>query len=221
MTPNKIDFIKRTVVLHGGYEVIILTPKLLCETISAMGTNTDYYVTLANGSGYSYLAKMFFIGTILKKNEIIYLPFLFNSKEPYGQNCYQGRHFSSIVLFNYCTAQISVKDILTALKTKNYQTSNVNISVKNMMNYSDNWVDYWKTTRRLTIKQHSEILIISTNGDLFGNMAGACLELAEYGDDIQYNKYPPHKHFDWSENTSNSLGITLCYWQDEEKITEN
>ena len=46
-------------------------------------------------------------------------------------------------------------------------------------------------------------------------MAQSCADLSEYGDDLQYNKYPPHHHHDWDENTAKSLGITFYYWHDE------
>lgn len=56
-------------------------------------------------------------------------------------------------------------------------------------------------------------MYISTNKDGFASLASGSCNLAEYGD--KYYEFFPHDHFDWSENTSSSVGVTLYHWQNK------
>jgi hypothetical protein len=122
-------------------------------------------------------------------------------------------HYSGLILINYCTAQFSSKDIISSIKAKIFQKE----SISRTCEFSREYVDRWKTQHRTTVKESGTLVIIRTNADGFTSFAQSCANLAEYGDDIQYNECSPHMHHDWDENTSNSLGITLYYWQSPEK----
>lgn len=71
----------------------------------------------------------------------------------------------------------------------------------------------WKTRRRLTVRRAGMQMTLGGNGDSFATLADSCARLAEYGDDVACNKYPPHMHHDMDDvNTSKSMGVTFYYW---------
>ncbi len=57
-------------------------------------------------------------------------------------------------------------------------------------------------------------MYISTNGDGFKSLTCGALNLTEYGDEY-IEDFLPHMHYDWSENTSTSVGVSLYYWNNK------
>jgi hypothetical protein len=206
-----MEFEKRLVLLHGHQEINVLTPTKLNQDVTVTTDGYGNYFIQSNGTGYAYLSELFAHGISLQKNEILYLPLAFSHTSAYADNFpgLKENHYSGLVLFNYCTAQFSAKEILTSIKTKIYHQEVVSRTCE----FSHEYVNRWKTRHRTTVKESGAFVIISTNSDGFTSFAQSCGILAEYGDDTQYNKYPPHSHHDWDENTSKSLGIILYYWQ--------
>jgi hypothetical protein len=200
-------------MLHGGKKISLLTPIKLNINITITDDGKGYYYMISNGTGYSFLTEVFALGISLQKNEILYLPFEFSNMNSYETDFpNKEKHYSGLILINYCTTQIAAKDIICSIKTKTYQ----NESIAKTCEFSSEPINRWKTRHRTTVKAIGSFIIISTNADGFSSFAQSCSNLAEYGDDSKNNEFPPHMHHDWDENTSKSLGITLYYWQSPE-----
>jgi hypothetical protein len=168
-----MKLIKNTMTMHGGKEVYLLIPQEISEHITAGHDNKGFVVILGNGSGYSFLAECFAIASELQKNEILYLPVRFKGCPEFEKRFSSFAYNLNIIFTNYCSTQISIKDIekvlqINALKNETI-TRGVNINKEN--------IERWKTDRRLTVKMHKKNLYIVSK-----------------------------------ENTSTSIGVTLCYW---------
>ena len=208
-----MEFIRKTVCLYDGREINILTPTRNSREITATDNQKGYFYLMSNGTGYALLTKIFALAISLGGNELIHLPLDFAYREAYEKDFSElENHYIGIVLFNYCTTQLDGKDILNVLKSKSVKTDIINRDTL----FSDGSPDRWKTRHRLTVKKRGKLLILSGNGDIFTSMAQSCKNLAEYGDDVEFNKYPPHMHHDWDENTAKSVDITFYYWHHNE-----
>lgn len=206
-----MKLVRKTVCLYAGREIHILTPKITCDKITATDDKCGYYYIFSNGTGYSLLANVFAAAISLENNELIYFPLNFAYRDAYEWDFPElDHHYSGIVLFNYCTAQIDGKDICTTLKCNTARKEPVTRST----NFSLEFPDPWKTRHRLTVKEHGKFLIISGNRHIFTLLAQSCKNLSQYGDNMAYNDW--HLHHDWGENTAKSLGITLHYWHHSE-----
>lgn len=120
----------------------------------------------------------------LEDNEIIYLSMDFQYQNEYQKDFSTENHFISLIFRNYYTCQ---------LKTEDY-------------------IEKWRSRRRLTVRTAGKRLILSANHDVFTNMARSCYNLSEIADGQDMNNLPPHMHHDWDENTIKSVGITFYYW---------
>jgi len=213
-----MGLIRKTVHLHGGRDIYILTPETIGREITAIDDKKGYFYLMSNGTGYTLLLKLFALAISLRNNELIHFPLDFAYQNAYEKDFPElENHYAGIVLFNYCKTQIDGKDILFALKSKPAKTELINRDTL----FFDEFPDRWKTRHRLTVKNRGKLLIMSGNGDIFTSMAQSCANLAEYGDDAEYNKHPPHMHHDWDENTAKSVGITMYYWHHNEGGTAN
>jgi len=201
---------KKTVTIHGGKKIHLLTPCKIDYNITAGHNNKGFVIILGNGSGYHYLKECFLIAASLKENEILHIPICSN-ESGYKEFIGDFTSNSNIYLVNYCEAQISPKGIDNVCNTKIFS----NEIIERSLDIKEEYVDSWKTNRRLTVKNHKKNMIISTNRDGFINLADGAKHLSDYGDDVEYNDYPPHFHYDWGENTSKSDGVTLYYWHNE------
>lgn len=203
-----MNIVRNTITIHGGIEVYVLIPQETSEDITAGHDNKGFVVILGNGSGYSFLAKCFSIASELQKNEILYLPVRFKGSHEFEERFSSFDYNLNIILTNYCNTQISIKDIEKVLHVKIFKQE----IISRIPNINKKYIESWKTDRRLTIRIHKRNLYISSNKDVFSSLACAASNLSEYGDDVEYNDFSPHSHFDWQENTSNSVGVTLYYW---------
>jgi len=205
-----MNIIKRKVMLPGNREVNILLPEEVCLEITAT-KNFDEYLLLSNGTGYSALTDFFALATSLEKDELIYYPLEFSHMESYLKEFPDEIHYKGIVIQNYIVSQLDAKDISAALKIKTYKEEKLIRSDS----YSDEFRKRWETRRKLTVKTAGQLLILSSEKEVFTSMAQSCAVLAEYGDDndIDLKKYTPHQHHDWKENTAKSKGIIFYYWQ--------
>lgn len=203
-----MNLVKNTIIIHGGREIHVLIPEEISQDITAGHDNKGFVVTLGNGSGYLFLAKCFSLASELQKNEILYLPVRFKCTHEFEER-FSGFYYNlNIILTNYCNTQISIKDIEKVLQVKVFKQE----LISRCPNINKDYIESWKTDRRLTVKIHKRNLYITTNRDVFSSLACGASNLAEYGDDVQYNDFSPHYHFDWNENTATSVGITLYYW---------
>jgi len=206
-----MKFEKRTVKLHGSRTIYILIPESSCDSITATDDRLGNYYAFANSTGYMLLTELFSIAAELNQDELIYLPLDFAYMDGYKTyfTSMSEFHYTSIVVINYNRLQISAKDLKVALGIKTYACD----KTERRIHLQAEYIERWKTRHRLTIKTHGKVLIISTNGDNFIDIAHSCDSLTVYNDDAKYNQYPAHMHHDWNENTAKSLGITFYYWQ--------
>jgi len=205
-----MKIIKRKVMLPGNREVNILLPEEVCPEITALEYLGDCYI-FSNGTGYSAMTAIFALATSLEINELIYYPLNFKHMDAFIIEDVDENHYKGIVIQNYIVSQLDAKDISAALKIKTYKEEKLIRSDS----YSDEFRERWETRRKLTVKTAGQLLILSSEKEVFTSMAQSCAVLAEYGDDndIDLKKYTPHQHHDWKENTSKSKGITFYYWQ--------
>lgn len=205
---------KKKMLLPQNRIYHLLTPMTIRNDITARDDKKGTYFLLSNGTGYSDLSKVFRTAGMLKKDELIFYPFNFSYNvglANYFVNT--SKHYTGIVLFNYCTTQTSAKDILSILKTKSVSEETIGIKSPN----NDEYPEHWETRRRLTVKKSGSLLILSGNKDIFTMLAYSCSYLSEYGDDAKYNYRAPHRHHDMDENTAKSIGITFYYWHHGEQ----
>lgn len=205
-----MELVKNDVLMHGGRKISIISPLIINPNITAGYDKNGYCFIWANGSGYAALAELFAIAADLKRDEVLLLPARYAASEEF-QQVFSGFEYNyNIVCTNYCETQISIKDAEKIIEAKSH--------AKNVINrfpaVSADYIERWKIDRRLTVKVHKRNMYISTNRDGFHSLARGASDMSEYGDQYM-DGFLPHRHFDWDENTSASLGVTLYYWQDK------
>lgn len=204
-----MQLIKKTITVHGGREVYILTPVTVHPAITSGHNNIDYVMIWGNGSGYQFLAECFQISAQLNKNEILYLPIHFKANENFKETFSDCDYNFNIICTNYCEIQIAPKDIEKILQVKVYSEQIINRSPT----INTEFIYRWKTYRRLTVKIHKRNMYFTTNKYGFSSLARGAFHLTKYGNN--YYDFLPHEHFDWDENTSSSTGVTLYHWHDK------
>jgi regulator of sigma D len=205
-----VKLIRKKITIHGGNELFILKPCDISKSVTAGHDNKGFVLIWGNGSGYQFLAECFSIAASLQKNEILYIPIRYCPSDDFKETFNGFEYNYNIVCVNYCETQISLKDIEEILKIKIYTEETIIL----MPDVNTEYIDRWKTNRRLTVKIHRTNMYISTNRDGFHSLSRGACNLTEYGDEF-INDYLPHMHYDWHENTSTSVGITLYYWHDK------
>lgn len=206
-----MDLIKKTITIHGGREIHVLTPVKVNCNITSGHDNKGFTLILGNGSGYQYLAECFAIAGELQKNEILYIPIQFNGNNEFKQAFGDFDYNMNIICTNYCETQFSCKDIVKLLQVKVFSE----LAITRSPTINRDYLDKWKTEKRLTVKTHKRYLFITTNREGFSSLACGASDMADYGDDEKFNEFPPHQHYDWGENTSASVGVTLYYWHNK------
>jgi hypothetical protein len=201
---------KRAITIHGGRVIFVLTPLLTNSNITAGHDHKGYVLIWGNGSGYQFLAECFSIAAELKKDEILYIPTQFRPGEEFKELFNNCDYDLNIVCTNYCEMQISPKDIDKVMHIK---VCSEQVITRSPVINTD-FVARWKTDRRLTVKISKQNMCISTNRDGFYSLACGANNMAEYGD-IYYDSFLPHVHYDWNENTSVSVGVTLYHWHNK------
>ncbi len=206
-----VKLIKRKITVHGGKEVFVLTPYEISWNVMAGHDNKDFVLVWGNGSGYKHLTECFSIAAELHKNEILYLPASYRASEEFNNTFLGCKYNYNIICMNYCETQLSSKEIEEILKIKVCTEEIVNRNPK----INTEFIDRWKTNKRLTVKIHKRNMYISTNSDGFKSLSHGAYNLTEYGD--EYMEDLPHMHYDWGENTAASVGVTLYYWNDRDE----
>ncbi len=205
-----MKLIKKTISIHGGREIPVLAPLAPNSNITSGHDHKGDIMIWGNGSGYQYLAECFSIASELNKDEILYVPSQFKAGHKFVQTFDNCDYNLSIVCTNYCEIQISPKDIDKILRAKVYTEQIIYRSPTTRKEF----IERWKTDRRLTVKIYKRGLYISTNKDGFSSLSFGACNIAEYGDNY-YEDFLPHAHYDWNENTSASVGVTLYHWHNK------
>lgn len=199
---------RKTVKMHGDKEIHILTPCIIDENLVACHDNKGFEVILGNGTVFNNLKMMFHLAIDLEENEILCCPVSSGVKK-YESPFDEFSFYKNIYLMNYCRTQVSIKEINRVENSKIYQNKKITrVPISKTSN-----IEFWKSDRKLTVKKSNNNLYISTNRDGFTNLSNGAKYMGKYGDDITFNDDPPHTHFDWKENTSKSIGLTMYYWQ--------
>jgi hypothetical protein len=201
-----VKLVKRSVIIHGGKEVFVLIPLDINEIVIAGHDNLGSVLIWGNDSGYRFLAECFSISAELLNNEILYLPLKQNTSKGFNERFHECEYNYSIICTNYCETQLSPKEIEAILKIKVWTEEIINRTPK----INTEYIDHWKAKRRLTVKIHKKNMYISTNRHGYHSLTCGANDLMEYeGKTIE--DFIPHRHFDWEENTSTSVGVTLYY----------
>ena len=213
MSKKTIKAINRSIITHGDKKVSIIIPKDVHPSIAGYDDGKGTIEIFANGTGYEFLKDIFACAMELKENSFIYLPIKHNTHRVYREILEEEKHNYNLnlIFINYHSFKANAKDIISLIRTKIFQDSLIEINV----NYPNKEPDFWKKSKKLTVKRVSDNIILSSNRDIYASLCNSASDLSEYGDDIENNKYPPHHHFDWREPTSKSDGITLYYEHDE------
>lgn len=204
-----MELTKRTVVVHGGREVAILIPLTgHCGIAAGQDTKGRVYMW-GNGGGYQFLTECFAVAAELDRNEILYLPMHYEASEHFRETFCDCDWNFDLICVNYCETQLTPKHIDKALSVKIYSEQ----AVRREPAINTAYVDEWKTHRRLTVKAYKRSIYVSTNRDGFSSLAHGASLMATC-DGCHEEDGLAHVHYDWSENTSASLGVTLYHWQD-------
>ncbi|MEL7658970.1 MAG: hypothetical protein AAGU75_24020, partial [Bacillota bacterium] len=207
-TGGIMRLIRRAVTAHGGRIFYVLIPVSVDSNIAAGYDQKGYVIIWGNGSGYQFLAECFSIAAELKENEILYIPSIFKPGAAFKELFSNCEHGLDIVCVNYCELQISPKDIDKLMRINVY-TEQVTTRTPTINN---DFIERWKTDRRPTVKLSKQNLCITTNRDGYRSLACGADSLSQYGDDFDDDGFLPHVHYDWSENTSVSVGVNLYHW---------
>jgi hypothetical protein len=206
---SKLNFIRKTALLHAGKEAHIITPMQTSPYITASEFKGHYFV-FSNSIGYAVLRDIMIAACVLEDNEIIHLSMDFEYQNEYRKDFSEPEnHFTSLIFRNYCACRLKTKDIVAAIKTP---TTSRQETVTRFFPLTEDYIENWKSRRRLTVKAVGNSLILSSNRDVFTSMAQSCKSMSELEDDEDMNNSPPHMHHDWDENTAKSVGITFYYW---------
>lgn len=211
---GKMKLARKTIMMHGGAELYVLSPAEPITNVTSGHDNKGFAAIFGNGSGYAFLTQFFAAAADLRKNEILYLDTKYFRNDGFEETFSEIEYNYAIVCTNYCETQVSPKEIEKALATKIYTEQIIDRTPTADLHY----LDAWKTRRRLTVKLHKEILFLSTNRDGFISLAMGASNLAKCGD--KYYDFMPHYHFDWDENTSASVGVTLYHWHSSSEMTK-
>jgi hypothetical protein len=202
LTAMTIKMMKRTVPLHGGQTLHILTPKAPSGEVTAVHFQRGDHYICANAAGFAWLADIFSLAGFLRENEILYAPLPFAHRAAFQAT--DAVHLDGFVCMNYCAAQVSPKVIAAALHRKPAREEELDCTPRSCKPLQTQW-----QRRTLTVRQTGELLYISTNGSMFYALARESADLSSLGDDPEGWA---HSHFDWEENTAKSAGVTLHYW---------
>jgi hypothetical protein len=197
-----MKLIKRTIALHGGQEMHILTPKTPSREVTAAHFQRGDYYIFSNAAGFAWLADVFSFAGFLRENEVLHVPLPFAHRAAFEGT--DAVHLDGFVCQNYCAAQFSSKVIAAALRQKPTREQELDCVPRSCEALEAPW-----QRRTLTVREHGKLLYISSNGSMYYYFAKSCAEYADLEDEPDNWA---HAHFDQDENTAKSVGVTLHYW---------
>lgn len=169
---------------------------------------------LANSIGYEFMRKLFLVAADLKYEQILYIPTKSMKFNEYKDLWEYGTFDMDIVLANYHATQLKPKEILKAIHSKdllNEYIIEINIQDTNII-YPDNWL----TNRKLSTKRFKDLLIISTNKNVYSMLAAYSDCMTGEEDNEKYN-FNDHIHVD-SIGTSKDDGFNFLYYHRKENL---
>ncbi|ADL51186.1 hypothetical protein [Clostridium cellulovorans] len=209
-----MKFNTKKVMLSKNREVYIYIPLEVPRHLTAIDPIIWDRAILGDSSGYRYLKELFLVASNLRAQEIIYIPtypLIFNE---YKDIWSDGIFDMDIVLVNYHSTQLKVKDIFKAINIKNNISEHFReIRIKDS---STRYPESWLTDRRLNARRFKSVFIISTNRNVFVKLAFDTEYMMVDKDDEQYN-FDFHIHEDLI-GTSEDNGFNFLYYHRKENI---
>ncbi|MCY6958549.1 hypothetical protein [Clostridium brassicae] len=207
-----MNFKVKEVRLHGNKKLSIYIPIEVPKQLTAIDPLVGDKSVLANSIAYKFLRKLFILASSLNFQEIIYIPTNSIALNEYRDIFKYGIFDMDIVLVNYHATQLKSKEILKAIKMKRGFTEyfkEIFVEDNNLI-----YPDYWLTDQKLSTKRLKNILIISTNRDVFLKFACDVDSMIETEDSEQYN-FDYHLHEDFI-GTSKDNGFNFLYYHRKE-----
>ncbi|BDR83858.1 hypothetical protein K254310026_12690 [Clostridium tetani] len=205
---EKMKFKIRDVILHGNKNLKIYIPEKIPKQLTAVDPIVWDKAIMGNSIAYEFLRKVFILAANLNSQEIIYIKTKPITSNEYRDIFKYGIFDMDIVLVNYCGTQLKPKEILKAIKIKSipaeYQKEVI------IENNNIKYPDHWRLEKKLSTKRIKNILIISTNRDVFLKFACDLEYMIGMEDDEEYN-FDYHVHEDFI-GTSEYNGFNFLYY---------
>lgn len=209
-----MKFKVRKTILHGNNKIYIYVPLKIPKQLTAIDPIVWDKAILGNSIAYEFLKKMFIFASRLEPQQLIYIPTNSIKLNEYRDIWEYGIFDMDIVLINYHGVQLKAKEIFKAIKEVNTISEEVkDITIEETdIQYPNGWL----VDRKLTTKRFKNLLIISTNRDVFLNFACDTKYMTGMEDNEEYN-FDYHIHEDWM-GTSKDNGFNFLYYHKKENM---
>lgn len=207
-----MKFKVREKILKGNNKLYIYVPLKIPKQLTAVDPIVWDKAIIGNSIGYEFLKKMFVFASSLDTQQLIYIPTNSAKLNEYKDIWEYGIFDMDIVLVNYHGVQLKAKEIFKAIKEANAVSEEVkDIPIEEAdIQYPDDWL----TDRKLTTKRFKNLLIISTNRDVFLKLAYDTKHMTGMEDNEEYN-FDYHIHEDLID-TSKDNGFNFLYYHEKE-----
>lgn len=209
-----IKFKVKRVLLHENKKLDIYIPIKVPKQLTAIDLIGWDKSILGNSIAYEFMRKLFLVAADLKNEQILYIPTNYIRFNEYRDLWECGIFDMDIVLANYHATQLKPKEILRVIKSRNILSEyimEINPQDTNII-YPENWL----TNRKLSTKRFKNLLIISTNKNVFSMLAADSNRMTGMEDNEEYN-FNHHIHED-SIGTSQDNGFNFLYYHRKENL---
>ena len=209
-----MKFKVREKILHGNNKLYIYVPLKIPKQLTAVDPIVWDKAILGNSTAYEFLKKMFILASSLEAQQLIYIPTNPIKLNEYRDIWEYGIFDMDIVLINYHAVQLKAKEIFKAIKEVNTVSEELkDIAIEET---HIQYPNHWLTDGKLTTKRFKNILIISTNRDVFLKFAYDTRHMTGMEDDEEYN-FDYHIHEDLI-GTSEDNGFNFLYYHKKENM---
>jgi len=209
-----MKFKVREKILHGNNKLYIYVPLKIPKQLTAVDPIVWDKAILGNSTAYEFLKELFILASRLQSQQLIYIPTNPAKLNEYRDIWKYGIFDMDIVLINYHGVQLKAKEIFKAIKETNIVSEKLrDIAIEET---HIQYPNHWLTDRKLTTKRFKNLLIISTNRDVFLKFAYDTRHMTGMADDEEYN-FDYHIHEDWI-GTSEDNGFNFLYYHEKENM---
>lgn len=209
-----MKFKVRKTILHGNNKLYIYIPLKIPKQLTAIDPIVWDKAILGNSIAYEFLKKMFILASNLEFQQLIYIPTNSIKLNEYRDIWKYGIFDMDIILINYHAVQLKAKEIFKAIK----EVNTISEELKDIT-IEETYIQYpnrWLTDRKLTTKRFKNLLIISTNRDVFLKLAYDIKHMTGIEDDEEYN-FDYHTHEDLIGSSKNN-GFNFLYYHKKENM---
>ncbi|WP_291579718.1 hypothetical protein [Clostridium sp. UBA6640] len=209
-----MKFKVREKILHGNNKLYIYIPLKIPKQLTAIDPIVWDKAILGNSTAYEFLEKVFILASRLESQQLIYIPTNSIKLNEYRDIWEYGIFDMDIVLINYHGVQLKAKEIFKAIKEANTISEELKDMAieKNNIQYPNRWL----TDGKLAAKRFKNLLIVSTNRDVFLKFACDIEYMTGMEDDEEYN-FDCHIHEDLI-GTSEDNGFNFLYYHKKENM---